>query len=160
MQTHKLKERQLLFHHDSLAIKYMGSTEQTLRVSLKTCWSLFMKTVGLNCFPTDPGYKWLNVPFSAGGFRSPTSKTTHRKDSSKASTSTDVFSCPREGCVQVFQRLSSLERHLSLEKCTRALERQSLFDLAKTQYATLARRSWSDTDPEIPRTHCAQRSDP
>ena len=136
MQTHKLKERQLPFHHDSLAIKYMGSTEQTLRVSLKTCWSLFMKTVGLNCFPTDPGYNWLNVPFSAGGFRSPTSKTTHRKDSSKACTSTDVFSCPREGCVRVFQRLSSLERHLSLEKCTRALERQSLFDLAKTQYAT------------------------
>ena len=56
-------------------------------------------------------------------------------DSAQLSTTED-FSCPQEGCVCVFQRLSSLERHLSFEKCSKSLERQSLLDLAKTQYAT------------------------
>ena len=39
----------------------------------------------------------------------------------------EAFSCPKEGCVSVFQRFSSLERHLSTER---------LLDLAKTQYAS------------------------
>ena len=51
-----------------------------------------------------------------------------------------AFSCPKEGCVRVFQRFSSLERHLSFERCTKSLERQSLLDLAKTQYASLLER--------------------
>ena len=42
-----------------------------------------------------------------------------------------VFTCPQDGCVKVFQRLSSLEKHLSLEKCTESLEKRSLLDLAK-----------------------------
>ena len=45
-----------------------------------------------------------------------------------------VFTCPQEGCVRVFQRLSSLDKHLSLEKCTKALEKYSLLDLAKIGY--------------------------
>ena len=32
------------------------------------------------------------------------------------------------------QRLSALERHLSLEKCTQSLERHSFMDLAKMGY--------------------------
>ena len=52
-------------------------------------------------------------------------------------TSIEAFSCPQEGCVRVFQRFSSLERHLSFERCSKSLERQSLLDLAKTQYASL-----------------------
>lgn len=51
-------------------------------------------------------------------------------------TSMEAFSCPKEGCVRVFQRFSSLERHLSFERCSKSLERQSLLDLAKTQYAS------------------------
>ena len=37
-----------------------------------------------------------------------------------------LYSCPQDGCVRVFQRLSALERHLSLEKCTQSLERHSI----------------------------------
>jgi len=37
-------------------------------------------------------------------------------------------------CVKVFQRLSSLEKHLSLERCSRSLEKRTLFDLAKLGY--------------------------
>ena len=40
----------------------------------------------------------------------------------------------QDGCVKVFQRLSSLEKHLSLEKCTKSLEKRSLLDLAKLDY--------------------------
>ena len=45
-----------------------------------------------------------------------------------------MFTCPQDGCVKVFQRLSSLEKHLSLEKCTESLEKRSLLDLAKLGY--------------------------
>jgi len=48
----------------------------------------------------------------------------------------EAFSCPKEGYVRVFHRFSSLERHLSFERCSKSLERQSLLDLAKTQYAS------------------------
>ncbi|CAH3164060.1 unnamed protein product [Pocillopora meandrina] len=40
--------------------------------------------------------------------------------------SSSVFTCPQDGCVKVFQRLSSLEKHLSLEKCTKSPE--TVFD--------------------------------
>lgn len=45
-----------------------------------------------------------------------------------------VFSCPKDGCVRVFQRLSALEKHLSSERCKMSIEKQSLFDLAKIKY--------------------------
>ena len=46
------------------------------------------------------------------------------------------FPPPRKVGVRVFQRFSSLERHLSFERCSKTLERQSLLDLAKTQCAS------------------------
>lgn len=45
-----------------------------------------------------------------------------------------VYSCPQDGCIRVFQRLSALEKHLSLEKCTKSPEKHSLMDLAKIGY--------------------------
>ena len=39
---------------------------------------------------------------------------------------------PQDECVKVFQR--SLEKHLSLEKCIKSLEKRSLLDLAKLGY--------------------------
>ena len=42
-----------------------------------------------------------------------------------------VFTWPRDGCVKFFQRLSSLEKHLSLENCTQSLEKWSVLELAK-----------------------------
>ena len=47
-----------------------------------------------------------------------------------------MYSCPQDGCVRVFQRLSALEKHFSPEKCTQSLERHSLMDLAKMGYKT------------------------
>ena len=45
-----------------------------------------------------------------------------------------MYSCPQDGCTHVFQRLSALEKHLSLEKCSRVPEKHSLMDLAKIAY--------------------------
>ena len=109
------------------------------------------------------GCKWLNVPFSNGDFKSVTVKARRRaagadsKDERrtaapavqpKAATPEEelahmgVYSCLNEGCVRVFQRSSNLERHLSFEKCAKSLERQSLLDLATTQYAALLLWVW------------------
>ena len=49
-------------------------------------------------------------------------------------TPASIFACPQDGCVKVFQRLSSLEKHLSLEQCTKSLEKRTLLDLAKLGY--------------------------
>ena len=77
---------------------------------------------------------WIQIP----GLKRP------EKDSQKeglpeqtrvaAEEATSIFACPQDGCVKVFQRLSSLEKHLSLERCTRSLEKRTLFDLAKLGY--------------------------
>ena len=83
--------------------------------------------------------------FSPGRFRSlGTTKRLEKKEkqaevtaeSTQSTTeeSMSVFACPQEGCVKVFQRLSSLEKHMSLEKCTRSLEKRTLLDLAKLGY--------------------------
>ena len=53
---------------------------------------------------------------------------------SQATAEPIAIACPQEGYVRVFQRLSALSKHLSLEKCTKSLERHSLFDLAKIGY--------------------------
>ena len=45
-----------------------------------------------------------------------------------------MFPCPNGGCTKVFQYHSSLEKHLSLEKCTLSFERQTLLDHAKLGY--------------------------
>lgn len=90
----------------------------------------------------DRGYKWLESSFSSGDFKyvtkQPTKETTERKESEEASEA-GAYPCPQDGCIRVFQRISSLERHLSLEKCTTSLERLPLLDLAKTEYASILR---------------------
>ena len=95
----------------------------------------------------------LEASFSKGDFRSFSKKSTKTETATSVPVPTSVteepfsdvsaddnsqaagvYSCPQDGCGRVFQRLSALERHLSLEKCTRALERHSLMDLAKMGY--------------------------
>ncbi|XP_031565545.1 uncharacterized protein LOC116300759 [Actinia tenebrosa] len=56
------------------------------------------------------------------------------EDMSTDHTSQALFSCPHDGCIRVFQKVGNLERHLTSEKCTRALEKHSLMDLAKMGY--------------------------
>lgn len=45
-----------------------------------------------------------------------------------------LFSCPKSGCVKVYQRHSSLEKHLSFGKCKLVPERDTLLDKAKMLY--------------------------
>ena len=102
----------------------------------------------LPSFITDVNYGWLSVSFSPGEFRAVSAKqpkparvqvTTAADQQQCASAEgpqSSVFSCPKEGCVKVFQRSSALERHLSLESCSMSPERHTLMDLAKQQYAT------------------------
>ena len=46
----------------------------------------------------------------------------------------ELLTCPNEGCVKMYQRHSSLEKHLSFGQCKMMPERHTLFDLAKTKY--------------------------
>ena len=94
-------------------------------------------------FVLDRGYKWREGSFSAGDFKytraSREKPAEKEKESGKATAERGAFPCPQDGCTRVFQRISSLERHLSFEKCTTSLERFSLLDLAQTEYAFLLR---------------------
>ena len=102
----------------------------------------------LSSFITDVNCSWLSVLFSPGEFKVISAKqpksalvqvTTaddQQQCASAESPQSCVFSCPKEGCVKVFQRSSALERHLSLESCSMSPERHTLMDLAKQQYAT------------------------
>ena len=100
-----------------------------------------------------PGYDLLEASFSEGDFRSFSKRSTKTATTTSVPVLTSVaeepsadvsaidsgqaaglYSCPQEGCVRIFQRLSALERHLSLEKCTQSLERLSVMDLAKMGY--------------------------
>ena len=49
---------------------------------------------------------------------------------------TAVYSCPQDGCVCVFRRLSACVHSVHSTKCTQSLERHSLMDLAKMGYKT------------------------
>ena len=94
------------------------------------------------------GFYLLEESFSPGDFKTLRTKATKPAtettapvaEEAQANVSVDsdheegVYSCPQEGCVRVFQRLSALEKHLSLEKCCKSLERHSLMDLAKMGY--------------------------
>ena len=77
-------------------------------------------------------YPWLDNPSNPLG-----NKLAYVRQETSALPSTgDLFSCPQEGCVRVFQRFSGLERHLFLEACALCPEKFSLLDLAKQEYAS------------------------
>ena len=108
--------------------------------------------IGINLFTQGPRYQVLQKSFSEGDFTSFRCKSEKRvrQTASKSATvaepsggvsedsdlSTGVYSCPQDGCVRVFQRVSALEKHLSVEKCSRSPEKYSLMDLAKMGYKT------------------------
>ena len=45
-----------------------------------------------------------------------------------------LFSCPVDGCVKLYQRFSSVERHVLYGRCTLVEERNNLLDKAKVLY--------------------------
>ena len=94
-------------------------------------------------------YQWLRgVSFSPGDFKDhaakpttiigadPQQKAEPQAPQTSPPSSSKVFSCLREGCMRVFQRYSNLEKHLSFEKCCKYVERHTLMDLAKIEYAS------------------------
>ena len=58
-----------------------------------------------------------------------------------------VYSCPQDGWVHIFQRVSVFEKHLSLEKCTRSPESHTVVDLAKTGLQVRSRGCLLYTSP-------------
>ena len=89
----------------------------------------------------------MSGSFSAGDFK-PVSKQTPREKAEKETEEAaegGTYPCPQDGCTRLFQRISSLERHLSFEKCATSLERLSLLYMAKTEYASLLRESVAAT---------------
>ena len=99
-------------------------------------------------FIADVNYSWLTAPFSDGHFKTVSTVRQPRQPSTETAdvpqvretpalpSTGDLFSCPQEGCVRVFQRLSALERHLSLEACELSPEKYCMLDLAKQEYAS------------------------
>ena len=92
---------------------------------------------------SEPSHSVLAPAFSLADFKPLGNKVTKAKtrvanteeipninpeESNKAA---GVYSCPQDWCVTIFQRVSALEKHLSLEKCTRSPERHTEIDLAK-----------------------------
>ena len=59
----------------------------------------------------------------------------HGRTSEDGSSSSELFSCPEEGCVMTYQRYSSLEQHIQCGKHKRALEQETLLDRAMLKYA-------------------------
>ena len=55
--------------------------------------------------------------------------------SEDGSSSSELFSCPEEGCVMTYQRYSSLEQHIQCGKHKRTLEQETLLDRAMLRYA-------------------------
>lgn len=55
----------------------------------------------------------------------------------KDGSSNELLTCPNEGCVKMYQRHSSLEKHLSFGQCKMVPERHNLFDLSKKKYHDL-----------------------
>ena len=115
---------------------------------------------------TGVSYSWLSSSFSEGDFktlgtREEIGKTVQssilRKDEStnvseeqtSSKTQGPLYSCPKEGCIRVFQRQSALDRHLSLEACELKLEKHSLLDSAKVRYAYLLEKG-GDLFPSLP----------
>jgi len=92
----------------------------------------------------EDNYRWFDEPFSQGtGFRRVGSQPAKQPDCavkrddplSEQEYSSHLFSCPVDDCVRVFPRASGLERHLSLEDCSHAVERKTLLDISKEEYA-------------------------
>ena len=107
------------------------------RITVSNC-----SIIVFSFFALDRGYKWLSGSFSAGDFKYVAEHTRRRKAEERKTegdTEGGAYPCPQDGCTRLFQRLSSLDRHLSFEKCSTSLERLSLLDLAKTEYASLLR---------------------
>ena len=119
------------------------------KLSVRTCYVYFNKLINF-VFQTVPDFLqscMVQSNVSGGDFVSSSrekSKKVEEKDSASeelqddsALAAVELFSCPKEGCVKMYQRYSSLERHLSFGQCKMMPEKETLFDSARRRYHTL-----------------------
>ena len=59
------------------------------------------------------------------------------KDDGDREDATILFFCPNEGCVKIYERQSSFEKHLFFGKCRIKAEKENLLEKAKRTYHTL-----------------------
>lgn len=55
----------------------------------------------------------------------------------KDESSCELLGCPNEGCIKMYQRHSSLEKHLLFGQCKMVAEKQTLYDIAMKKYNAL-----------------------
>ena len=125
-------------------VRYLAKIKHFLHV-------FFVKTKNKACEHSficllfvEDNYRWFDGPFSEGtGFRGVGSQPAKQPDRvvkgddalPEKGYSSHLFSCLVDGCVRVFQRVSGLERHLSSEACSHAVQRKTLLDINKEEYA-------------------------
>eukprot|EP00058_Branchiostoma_floridae_P015299 XP_002600787.1 hypothetical protein BRAFLDRAFT_95073 [Branchiostoma floridae] len=68
-----------------------------------------------------------------------------------AQTQVNIFPCPEEGCVKVYQTCRGLDAHVAVGRHNRRLERETLLDKAKLMYAAKLEKGPS----EVPRLETA-----
>ncbi|XP_035663381.1 uncharacterized protein LOC118407070 [Branchiostoma floridae] len=68
-----------------------------------------------------------------------------------AQTQVNIFQCPEEGCVKVYQTFRGLDAHVAVGRHNRRLERETLLDKAKLMYAAKLEKGPS----EVPRLETA-----
>ncbi|XP_078367397.1 uncharacterized protein LOC144651323 [Oculina patagonica] len=55
----------------------------------------------------------------------------------KDESSCELLGCPNEGCVKMYQRHSSLEKHLLFGQCKMVAEKETLYEIAMKKYHAL-----------------------
>ena len=104
------------------------------------------KTVQLSTFTESkdlplPSLSTTESDLLSDKFTSPKSRSTKPEvvspsdELSEATSTTELFFCPEEGCIKSYQRFSALQHHLDCGKHERALERETLLDKAVRGYA-------------------------
>ena len=98
-------------------------------------------------FAAEWQFQKISSSFTPGDFRQVAPRTRRKEVSSISAEDPEerddseadkqVFLCPKEGCTRAFQRHSSLEKHIAFGTCSKAIERETLLDLAKLKYAAI-----------------------
>ena len=98
-------------------------------------------------FAAECQFQKISSSFTPGDFRQVALRTRQKEVSSISAEDPDednnskahkqVFVCPKEGCTRAFQRHSSLKKHIAFGTCSKAVERETLLDLAKLKYAAI-----------------------
>ena len=120
-------------------------------------------------FVAECQFQKISSSFTPGDFRQVAPRTRRKEFSSISSedpgeedaseADKQVFLCPKEGCTRAFQRHSSLERHIAFGTCSKAIERETLLDLAKLKYAAILQEGESSL-PTITATSSSATESP